>query len=52
MRSYLNTSPLNYFDNEPDEKFPEKLFYCGPMFRHERPQKGRYRQVKKIFNSN
>ena len=21
-----------------------KLFYLGPMFRHERPQKGRYRQ--------
>jgi len=21
-----------------------KLWYCGPMFRHERPQKGRYRQ--------
>ncbi len=23
---------------------PLKLFYSGPMFRHERPQKGRYRQ--------
>ncbi len=22
----------------------QRLFYCGPMFRHERPQKGRYRQ--------
>ena len=22
----------------------QKLWYCGPMFRHERPQKGRYRQ--------
>jgi histidyl-tRNA synthetase len=22
-----------------------KLFYHGPMFRHEQPQKGRYRQV-------
>ena len=22
----------------------KRLFYCGPMFRHERPQKGRYRQ--------
>jgi histidyl-tRNA synthetase len=21
-----------------------RLWYCGPMFRHERPQKGRYRQ--------
>lgn len=24
--------------------FPQKLFYIGPMFRYERPQKGRYRQ--------
>ena len=22
----------------------QRFFYCGPMFRHERPQKGRYRQ--------
>lgn len=25
-----------------------KLYYCGPMFRHERPQKGRYRQFHQI----
>lgn len=25
-------------------EFPYKLYYMGPMFRHERPQKGRYRQ--------
>jgi histidyl-tRNA synthetase len=24
--------------------FPLKFFYIGPMFRHEKPQKGRYRQ--------
>ncbi len=24
--------------------FPQKLYYMGPMFRYERPQKGRYRQ--------
>ena len=23
---------------------PKKLWYCGPMVRHERPQRGRYRQ--------
>jgi histidyl-tRNA synthetase len=23
---------------------PQRLYYIGPMFRHERPQKGRYRQ--------
>lgn len=36
MRAYLNNS--NYRD-----KF-EKLWYWGPMYRYERPQKGRYRQ--------
>jgi histidyl-tRNA synthetase len=27
---------------------PLKLFYAGPMFRYERPQKGRYRQFHQI----
>jgi histidyl-tRNA synthetase len=27
---------------------PQKLWYAGPMFRHERPQKGRYRQFHQI----
>ncbi len=27
---------------------PQRLFYMGPMFRHERPQKGRYRQFHQI----
>lgn len=27
---------------------PAKLFYCGPMFRYERPQKGRQRQFVQI----
>jgi histidyl-tRNA synthetase len=26
----------------------QKVFYLGPMFRHERPQKGRYRQFHQI----
>ena len=26
------------------QNIPVKLLYCGPMFRYERPQKGRYRQ--------
>ncbi len=25
-------------------EWPVRLFYVGPMFRHERPQKGRLRQ--------
>lgn len=28
--------------------FPERYFYIGPMFRHERPQKGRLRQFHQI----
>jgi histidyl-tRNA synthetase len=27
---------------------PQRLWYRGPMFRHERPQKGRYRQFHQI----
>lgn len=25
-----------------------RLYYCGPMFRHERPQKGRFRQFHQV----
>lgn len=27
---------------------PKRLWYIGPMFRHERPQKGRYRQFHQV----
>src|SRR3546814_15874842 len=27
---------------------PWKVYSCGPMFRHERPQKGRYRQFNQV----
>lgn len=27
---------------------PRRLYYCGPMFRHERPQKGRFRQFFQV----
>ena len=30
------------------QQLPLKFFYCGPMFRHERPQKGRLRQFHQI----
>ena len=30
------------------EKIPQKLYGIGPMFRRERPQKGRYRQFNQI----
>ena len=41
IRAYIEHS-LNY--KEP----VSKLFYIGPMFRRERPQKGRYRQFYQI----
>lgn len=31
------------------KKLPLKLYYHGPMFRYERPQKGRLRQVKIVI---
>lgn len=31
-----------------EQNLPVKLFYAGPMFRYERPQKGRYRQFHQI----
>jgi histidyl-tRNA synthetase len=30
------------------QSLPQKIFYAGPMFRYERPQKGRYRQFHQI----
>ena len=27
---------------------PRRLYYMGPMFRHERPQRGRYRQFHQV----
>jgi histidyl-tRNA synthetase len=30
------------------QSLPQKVFYAGPMFRYERPQKGRYRQFSQI----
>ncbi|HTZ69304.1 MAG TPA: histidine--tRNA ligase [Acetobacteraceae bacterium] len=30
------------------QSLPQKVFYAGPMFRYEKPQKGRYRQFHQI----
>jgi histidyl-tRNA synthetase len=30
------------------QTLPQKIYYEGPMFRHERPQSGRYRQFKQV----
>lgn len=40
-RAYINH---NLYRHQPKSK----LFYCGPMFRYERPQAGRYRQFHQI----
>ncbi len=34
--------------NKLTQQVPLKFFYAGPMFRYERPQKGRYRQFAQI----
>jgi histidyl-tRNA synthetase len=34
--------------NKLTSQLPEKYFYAGPMFRYERPQKGRFRQFHQI----
>src|SRR5258708_25614950 len=41
MRAYIE----HRLDQQPGVK---KLYYMGPMFRGERPQKGRYRQLFQI----
>ena len=33
-----------FLSNGMQQQVPARLYYSGPMFRHERPQKGRYRQ--------
>ena len=40
MRSVISNGKFN--------ELPLKLFYSGPMFRYERPQKGRLRQFNQI----
>jgi histidyl-tRNA synthetase len=45
------TAPIAraYLQNNLGKKEPQsKLYYCGPMFRYERPQAGRYRQFYQI----
>jgi len=38
VRAYINHGMWN-------QPQPVKMFYIGPMFRHEKPQRGRYRQM-------
>ena len=39
VRAVIENSLLNV---------PQKLWYCGPMFRYEKPQKGRHRQFHQV----
>jgi histidyl-tRNA synthetase len=41
VRSYVE----NHLFNLPS---PQKYYYCGPMFRYERPQSGRFRQFYQV----
>jgi len=41
VRAYIQNALFNH-------PFPQKFYYLGPMFRYERPQKGRYRQFHQI----
>lgn len=34
--------------NSLDQELPQKYYYHGPMFRHEKPQKGRLRQFEQF----
>lgn len=44
LRPEATASTMRAFFNNHIEQRPWKVFSYGPMFRHERPQKGRYRQ--------
>jgi len=41
-RAYVNNGALQ------GEPLPVRLFYCGPAFRYEKPQRGRYRQFTQM----
>jgi len=41
VRAFLNNGPMQ-------QQLPQKLFSYGPVFRYDRPQKGRYRQFYQI----
>ena len=50
VRAFLNsqTSPKTTLGNQTQIDVPWKVFTVGPMFRYERPQKGRYRQFHQV----
>lgn len=48
LRPEATASCARAFVNHSITQIPWKIFLWGPMFRHERPQKGRYRQFHQI----
>lgn len=48
IRPEGTASTMRAFFNNNVEKQPWKVFSHGPMFRHERPQKGRFRQFSQM----
>jgi histidyl-tRNA synthetase len=48
LRPELTASIMRAFINAGIQDTPWKVFSVGPAFRHERPQKGRYRQFHQI----
>lgn len=48
LRPEATASTVRAFVNNNVQTVPWKVFLWGPMFRHERPQKGRFRQFHQI----
>jgi len=48
LRPEATASTMRAFFNNNIEERPWKVFSHGPLFRHERPQKGRYRQFSQV----
>ncbi len=48
LRPEVTASCVRAFVNNGIQQTPWKIFTWGPMFRHERPQKGRFRQFHQI----
>ena len=48
LRPEATASTMRAFINEGVQQTPWKVYMWGPMFRHERPQKGRFREFHQI----
>ena len=48
LRPEMTASTMRAFLNESIETTPYKVFSHGPVFRHERPQKGRFREFNQL----